>query len=120
MADVFYTPYIVVNSDVTQTLIAGDIKTFYIDTGMDLTYNTVFFDMSAIGSQPPADTWGRVVNRPCTISDPVNGIAFITLTSTETSSTGNYRCQISVGDTSGAPIQTIFMFNLLILSSLIY
>jgi hypothetical protein len=124
MADIFYKPFITVENDCQQTLVQGDIKTLYISMpNVDLTNLGVNFTMSSMQQYNPlvpiSSSWPVVVNRACTVNDAPNGVSFITLSSTETAITGTYRCQVALTNISGTLLQTVFMFNLLILDTLI-
>lgn len=92
-------------------VVRGDAKTltFNLGTGWPLTGKKVYFiakkDRLAANST-------AIVNRTATVTDAVNGVASITLTSTETGTVGSYYAEIRVYNTDDSNPQTARQFTL--------
>jgi hypothetical protein len=122
MADIFYSPFLTIENDSNQAIVQNDTKTLYITMqNVNLTNRGVQFTMTSLNPSypyvPNGTSWPVVVNRACTVLDPVNGVSFITLIPQETAVTGTYVCQVSLTDNNGNPLQTVYMFNMTILKS---
>ena len=102
---------VTVTDSTTQTIIRGDVKTFTFNlgTGWNLTGKKVYFIAK---DRPTSSNTTAIVNRVCTVTDAVNGVATITLTADETNKSGTYYAEAEVRDTDDTNPQTAKQFTL--------
>ncbi len=93
------------------TIIRGDAKTltFNLGTGWPLTGKNVYFIAK---TSPILSNSQAIVNRLCTVTDAVNGVATITLTTTETGAIGTYYAEVEVRNSDDTNPQTATQFIL--------
>lgn len=93
------------------SIVRGDVKTltFNLGTGWDLTGKKAYF---IVKKERTAQNSAAIVNRLATITDAPNGVAVITLSSSETGTVGGYYCEIEVRNTDDTNPQTARQFTL--------
>jgi hypothetical protein len=101
-------------SGATVTIIRGDTPTltFNLGTGWNLTNKNVYFTAKASATQTNSQA---IVNRACTVTDAINGVATIILTATETQTVGTYAAEIEVRNSDDTSPLTARQFMLKII-----
>ena len=105
---------ITVTDNAPVTVIRGDVKTltFNLGTSWNLTSKKVYFIAKA--SRTAANTTA-IINKECTVTDAINGVATITFTATESGTIGVYYAEVEVRDNDGTsnPL-TAMQFKLIV------
>ena len=99
------------NTDTFVEIVSKDTPTLIINTGRDLTGQTVTMIVKRNIDDSDANA---LVNRPVTIDDITNGVVSITLTNIETGFNGNMFAEL-VSDNGAGVILTLVQFRLNIL-----
>jgi hypothetical protein len=97
-----------------QTIVRGNVKpfTFILGAAWPLTDKKVYFTAK---TDKTASNSTAIINRACTITDPVNGVVTITPTAAETANVGSYYAEIKVYDNDDTNPQTARLFMLKII-----